>query len=476
MTDTQQREHSLIASAIELAGESWTPLFKRAIELPELFQVSECRFLAEAIKAASDNNGKLPDLTAIQKQLPEKQKKLILQFSAPGTALPMALIEIEAEIFLATVRPQNIIKVLTEAYEAAQGNPEQAESLSVHVQNALARLALESRNPDGLPEILDAASFLAAPQEMPSELVTGILHQGSKLAFGGSSKAYKTWSLLDLAISVSSGIDWLGFQTKKGKVLYVNFEIQPQAWQRRIAAVARAKGIELKPGSIQLWNLRGHAANFRSLIPRIIQRARREGYCLIIVDPIYKLYGGTDENAAGDVAELLNSLEQLAVESGAAIAYGCHFAKGNSSAKEAIDRISGSGVFARDPDSLLIFTKHEEPDAFTIEPILRNFAPIDPFVVRWQFPLMQPATGLDPAKLKQAKGRKPDFSPDDLLRLLPETGLSNPDFVKIASENGISERSFYRLKKALENDSKILLSKINGKWMPILSNSSSPLP
>src|ERR1019366_1572546 len=149
------------------------------------------------------------------------------------------------------------------------------------------------------------------------------------------------------------------------------------------------------------------------------ERARHEGFALIILDPIYKLYGGTDENAAGDVAALLNSLERLAVETGAAIAFGAHFAKGNAAGKEAIDRISGSGVFARDPDSLLIFTKHESEDAFTVEPILRNFAPVAPFAVRWHFPLMQLAADLDPAKLKQAGGRPAKHRPQDLLDVLP---------------------------------------------------------
>ncbi len=474
MTADELRENSLIASAVELAGEEWTPLLKRAIDLPELFQCSDCRAMAEAIKAAT-TTGKLPSLVSIQEKLPKQYSRLILQFGLER-ALPAGLVEAEAETFLATARPQKIIAVLTEAYEAAAGNPQQAESVAIHVQTSLARLDVECGNADGLPDMVDAVKFIAAPQDMPPELVGGVLHKGSKLALGGSSKAYKTWSLLDLAISVAHGIDWLGFSTQPGKVLYVNFEIQPQSWQRRIAAVARAKQVELKPNTVHLWNLRGFNADFRQLVPRIFQRAQRESFALIILDPIYKLYGGTDENAAGDVAALLNSLEWLAVQTGSAIAYGCHFAKGNSSAKEAIDRISGSGVFARDPDSLLIFTKHEEQDAFTIEPILRNFAPIDPFVVRWQFPLMKPDDDLDPNKLKQPKGRKPENSPDDLLKLLPEAGLSNPEFSKLASENGISERSFYRLKKSLENDGKILLSKVNGKWMPISADSPPSLP
>jgi len=320
-----------------------------------------------------------------------------------------------------------------------------------------------------LPDLIDAADFIASPIEPPDELVEGILHKGSKLVLGGSSKSFKTWTLLDLAISVAIGAAWLGRATAQGKVLFLNFEIQPHAWQRRIVAVASAKAVELKAGQIILWNLRGHAADFRQLIPRIIQRCKAENFALIILDPIYKLYGGTDENAAGDVAALLNSLETLATQTGAAIAFGAHFAKGNASAKEAIDRISGSGVFARDPDSLLIFTKHETDDAFTVEPILRNFAPVSPFAVLWEFPLMQLAADLDPAKLKQVGGRKPTYSPADLLPLLPPDGLTNADWLAKADGEGMSKPTFYRMRKALETSGKIHHSAITGKWQPILT-------
>jgi len=38
----------------------------------------------------------------------------------------------------------------------------------------------------------------------------------------------------------------------------------------------------------------------------------------------------------------------------AASVFGAHFSKGNQAGKESIDRISGSGVFARDPDTILV--------------------------------------------------------------------------------------------------------------------------
>jgi hypothetical protein len=103
----------------------------------------------------------------------------------------------------------------------------------------------------------------------------------------------------------------------------------------------------------------------------------------------------------------LNAIESLSTDTGAAVAFGAHFSKGNQSAKEAIDRISGSGVFARDPDSIMVLTRHEQDGAFTVETILRNFKPLEPFVIRWDFPLFRRDDSLDPARLKQPKAGRP---------------------------------------------------------------------
>jgi len=288
----------------------------------------------------------------------------------------------------------------------------------------------------GLPPMVDASDFLSSREPEPRHLVDGVLHQGSKLVLGGGSKSFKTWTLLDLALSISHGQQWLGRSTTKGKVLYINFEIQNYAWQKRIAAVASAKGIKIEPGAIKLWNLRGHASDFGSLLPEVTSQTKESDFALIVVDPIYKMYGNLDENKAGDVAALLNGLEALAVNTGAAIAFGAHFSKGNQSGKEAIDRISGSGVFARDPDSILIFTRHEEDECFTVESILRNFAPVEPFAVRWQFPLFSPDHDLDPAKLKQSNaGRKREHDPRKILKAIADT----------TAENGISVSAWARL-------------------------------
>lgn len=297
-----------------------------------------------------------------------------------------------------------------------------------------------------LPPIVDAADFLAEKLAPPPELVYGLLHQGSKIVLGGGSKTFKTWMQLDLAVSVAAGEPWLSFKTAKGRVLFLNFEIQEGFFQQRLRAVAKEKGVTLPRGQIQIWNLRGHATGYNLLLPQICERVKESGYALIVLDPIYKLYGDTDENSAGAVARLLNALEALAVDSGAAVAFGAHYSKGNQAAKESIDRISGSGVFARDPDSILNFTRHEEAETFTVDATLRNFKPIEPFCVRWQYPLMRRAEGLDPAKLKQAGGRPKLHTVEKLLDCLKGHEFTTKEWLDAASpETGVSRSRFYAL-------------------------------
>lgn len=301
-------------------------------------------------------------------------------------------------------------------------------------------LGYEDGEPEPLPEIEDMADFVESEIDLPPELIVGAAHKGTKIVIGGGSKAFKTWVQLDAALSVAYGVQWMNFDTVQGKVLYVNFEIPRPFFQRRIKTICNAKGIKVVKGRMHVWNLRGKSAAYDVIVPRIIKAIKDKGYVLIILDPIYKLYGDADENSAGDIALLMNALETICVEAGAAVMFGAHYSKGNQSGKESIDRISGSGVFARDPDSILPFTVHKEEGCFSVEPILRNLKPIAPFVVRWNYPLMEVDNGLDPAHLKQVVGKKKEHDPMQLLAVIKDTSFENPISVSAWATAGYVKR------------------------------------
>ena len=332
------------------------------------------------------------------------------------------------------------------------------------IAEAASRMAQAYGRTGGLPEIQDVLDFSRSVSNRPAELVHGVLHKASKLVLGGGSKTFKTWTLTDLAISVAFGEPWLSFKVDSGKVLFLNFEIQPDFFRDRILAVQNAKSIKARPGRLDVWNLRGHATCYRELFPKILERVRSAKYALIILDPIYKIYGATDENSAGAVAQLLNALEMLTVETGAAVAFGAHYSKGNQAGRESIDRISGSGVFARDPDTILNFTRHEVQDAFTVEATLRNFKPVEPFVVRWDFPLMRRANDLDPANLKQAGGRPKIYTVERLLKALNGRKLTSQKWLeKSSSETGISKTRFFALLEEAKANPNLHQTKA-GQW------------
>lgn len=319
-----------------------------------------------------------------------------------------------------------------------------------------------------LPDIVDSATFIGQALPEPPALIHGLVHQGTKVIVGGGSKSFKTWIQLDAAICVAYGLPWLGFETTPGRVLFVNFEIQPVFFQQRIKTICDARGLTLEPERLDVWNLRGFSAPYAILIPQIIQRIQSASYAKVVLDPIYKLYGSANENDASEVAQLLNSLERVCVDTGATVMFGAHYSKGNQSAKESIDRISGSGVFARDPDSIIPFTRHEEEGSFVVEPTLRNLPPVEAFVVTWNYPFMERDHLLDPSKLRQVAGRPKENASEDILRLLKGRRMNNLEWQNEAvSKLKISRSTFFRLKSELKSHNLIMFSHVDDTWVAV---------
>lgn len=331
-----------------------------------------------------------------------------------------------------------------------------------------------------LPPWDDATEFMAQEIPIPSILVDGLLHRGSKLVLGGSSKSFKTWCLMDLAYCVATGEFWLGQKTFKGRVLYLNFEIQRPFVQKRLKAVEKAHGGQpLEAGQLVFWNLRGHGFDLLRLASEIEARTSGAQFDLIIIDPIYKGLRGRSENDADQIGQLMDEIERMITDTGAAVVFGAHFSKGNQAAKESIDRISGSGVFARDPDTILTFTKHAEPDAFTVEATLRNFPQLSPFVVKWGYPRFRPAKDLRPEDIKQApKGGRPLkwADPTIITKLLGAEKLTVTQWQKKARErHGVPNTKFYEFKNQLIASGG-LVEPVDGKWNASCVRQSPPTP
>lgn len=211
---------------------------------------------------------------------------------------------------------------------------------------------IESIN-DDLPDPENMESVWENLPELSPPLIDGVLRQGHKMLVAGPSKAGKSFALIELCCALAEGVSWLGFNCTQGKVLYVNLELDRPSCLHRFKDVYTH--LRLQPKNIKnidIWNLRGKSIPMDKLAPKLIRRAAKKNYIAIVIDPIYKVITG-DENSADQMAHFCNQFDKVCNELGCAIIYCHHHSKGAQGGKQSMDRASGSGVFARDPDALL---------------------------------------------------------------------------------------------------------------------------
>lgn len=201
--------------------------------------------------------------------------------------------------------------------------------------------------PETLDQTWDDMPELAPP------LIDGVLRQGHKMLLAGPSKAGKSFALIALTIAIAEGGSWFGWKCAQGRVMYVNLELDRASCLHRFRDVYRAMGLAAEHREdIAIWNLRGHSKPMDKLAPALIRRAAKIRPIAVIIDPIYKVITG-DENAADQMAAFCNQFDKVADSLGCAVIYCHHHSKGSQGQKRSMDRASGSGVFARDPDALI---------------------------------------------------------------------------------------------------------------------------
>jgi hypothetical protein len=303
------------------------------------------------------------------------------------------------------------------------------------------------------PEITTFGKFKTELIEKPRLIVEHLLEDSSRMIFGGGAKTYKTWAMSDMALSINSGVPFWGFPTFQSLCLYVNFENRKYNFRRRLLAIEQAKGVGKIADSLLVWNLRGFEMQLEAFKNELLKRIRDLNILVVFIDPFYKLLGAQDERVSATINPIMAAFDEINRITGATIVFSAHFTKGNQASTESIDRISGGGAISRDPDSLVTLTRHNTEQAFSVEFTLRDFAPLEPFVVRWVHPLLVRDDDLDPTDLKrlgkrsnEAKAKtqnQQEFTIDDVVTNVHFTQSMRKSLLEsICMERKMSRRRF----------------------------------
>lgn len=330
---------------------------------------------------------------------------------------------------------------------------------------------VEEQN-DDLPEAETLDEIWDNLPPLAPELIEGVLRVGHKMLLAAPSKAGKSFLLMELVICIAEGIPWLGLKCKQGKVLYVNLELDSASCEHRFVELYKGLGIEPKnKGNIIIWNLRGRAVPMNKLTPSAIRRFKNENLAAIIIDPIYKVITG-DENNATEMSVFCSYFDRLALDCNCSVIYCHHHSKGATSKyANAVDRSSGSGVFARDPDAILDLTQlnpgnrledykkltgtENDPTAWEMSATLREFKPM-PYKRLWfDYPVhrIDAENYLASAKYYDGGGRgvgKEQETTEESLENLDSMFIEGMDTAIALEDTKYTERNIYRKIKGTE--------------------------
>lgn len=199
-----------------------------------------------------------------------------------------------------------------------------------------------------------------------SWLVEGIWSEGAHGLLAGEPKSFKTLITLDLAVSVASGTPFLGrFPVpKQGPVIIIQEENAMGDIQDRLRRITMSRG---EGPSLHANGNGGHTIDFGKNLSILVRS--NKGFslvededlrmlervivkyepALVVLDPLYLLAPGIDEDSAVQMTPILKDLLRLKQKHGVGIMIVHHYkkkSKDNVSTRTA-ERMSGTGVFHR---------------------------------------------------------------------------------------------------------------------------------
>jgi len=251
-------------------------------------------------------------------------------------------------------------------------------------------------------EILSAGDLIRQYPRLRPPIVHGLLREGETCNIIAAPKMGKSWLTLSLALSVSSGRDWMNrYKCEPGSVLVIDNELHRETIAHRIPRVADAMGVAPREyeGLVDYAPLRGNLQDIVGL-SRLFDLIEHGAYKMVVLDAWYRfLPDGKDENSNADIAGLFNRIDQYADQIGCAFCCVHHSSKGSQSLKSITDVGAGAGAQSRAVDCHIALRPHEEPGVVVFAAAARSWPPPEPVCLRWEWPIFTPDESLDPSEL-----------------------------------------------------------------------------
>lgn len=179
-----------------------------------------------------------------------------------------------------------------------------------------------------MPEYVRDAAYALQPRDSMKWIIDGIVSESSVNIWVGKFGSKKTWALLSAAVCVAQGKSWLGHDTIKSNVLFVDEDMGEAYLNERANMSIRGElGNEetpLKYCSMHGFDLRKpeSVSEFKALI-------MQGEFRLVIIDALCNVMPGADENSVKETQVIFHNLRRIADETKSSIILAHHTNKAN---------------------------------------------------------------------------------------------------------------------------------------------------
>jgi len=303
-----------------------------------------------------------------------------------------------------------------------------------------------------LPKVKTLRELLAEDLSIDTPSIVGskIVTSEGLVVFAAQPKVGKSLVLQQLALAREFQEKWLGFPTERGTTLYINAEIAEAEFRNRFEIMTERRCLP-DPCRLHVESIMGRFENMTGALDLIDGLIK--GCCpdLLILDPVSQLLDGEDSSQEY-VRPFLRRIDQFRNKYGVAVVLVHHLRKpprqqrgSKSSHKPDMHDIAGTGLWARNADSLIVGHGKPGGDEMTLNFILRNGASIEPFQIQRKVNLLWERQGarLLPTELRPAL---------IVLDQLPQPATNSQWEKAIMAAEGCKERTAQRrIHKAYED-------------------------
>jgi hypothetical protein len=309
-------------------------------------------------------------------------------------------------------------------------------------------------------QVHSVAALLKDYPEPREPLIDGLLRRGEIMNIVAAPKSGKSMLVLDLAVSMSLGRDWLGvFQVRRGNVLLVDCELHAETLADRLRIVLEALGAAAEDTTGLNVLLARRAGGWAGVTLLMGEEAPLKNLCpdLIILDPVYRLKKGADheENSNEDVARLYQQFDDLCVAHGCALVAVHHTSKGSQAGKFVTDVGAGAGAQSRAADCHLVLREHAAEGCYAMEAVTRSWPTLAATVFEYKRPRWAHRPDLNAGDLRRdsfegrgrAKERRPQFALESIVAMAGPEPMAREDLIQRVIDAGESARNAERLVK-----------------------------